>query len=495
MWGRGEQPASYPRLEGDAETSVLVVGGGITGLATAMMLREQGADVMVLEMDRVGLGTTGHSTGHLDVTTDTGMHAVAKHFGNEAAAQIVAANARGLDRAERWTIQHDIECDLRRVPGYMYAESADTATELGVEARAYLDARADCAQPSRVPLPFETKASVRFSRQIRFDPLDFTRGMARALTDLGGKVFEHTKVHKMEDGRHGVRVETSTGHIEAEHLVLATHGPLIGLATMQSRAHPLQSYVIAVRIRDEIEDALYWDQMEPYHYTRVLHSDDPQLLIIGGADHRTGDASDPEDSFKQLIEYALERYEVESVVDRWSHEYFEPADKLPYVGKLPGRQSMYMGTGFSGDGLAWGLVTAELISHLIEGREHPLRKVITPSRVKPLAAAKEMMSAGLTIARHAVGDQLSFSDVESVEDIPAGEGRLVRQGLTRLAVYKDEGGLVHAMSPVCRHAGCIVQWNNAAKTWDCPCHGGRYDAYGKVIAAPPQHDLERRELE
>jgi glycine/D-amino acid oxidase-like deaminating enzyme/nitrite reductase/ring-hydroxylating ferredoxin subunit len=495
LWGRREAAATHAPLDFDTEVSVLVIGGGITGLATARALQERGHDVAVLEMHRVGLGTTGHSTGHLDITTDTGMHEVMNAFGVDAGARMITVARRALERAERWSTEGGIDCDMRRVPAYLYTEDEDGDGQLDREAQAYTRAGAPIERRRALPLPFPTLGGVCFPDQIRFDPLDFSRGLARVIVQGGGRVFENTRVRRVHDDRDGVTVRAGDCTIAAKHVVIATHAPLFGFVTMQTRAHPYQSYVLAVRVRETIEDALYWDEMDPYHYTRVLGSDEPRVLLVGGADHRTGDESDTEARFSRLRAYVDARYTVEQVVGRWSHEYFEPADRLPYVGRLPGRHRTFIGTAFSGDGLTWGLVTAELLADEIEGRDNPLANVLTPSRIKALASASHLASAGANIARHMVGDHLAFADVDRLDEIPAGEGRLIRLGLRRLAVYRDERGSLHAMSPICTHAKCVVQWNGAASTWDCPCHGGRYDAYGRVIAAPPKRDLEREDLE
>lgn len=494
MWGRRENVASYPALNTDTNCSTLVIGGGITGLSLARVLQEAGESVTVVEMRTVGLGTTGYSSGHLDVTTDTGMYEVVRAFGADAAKLVVEASTRALDRAERWSTEQSIACDLRRVPGYLYAENEEQLPSFRDEANAYDAVGVTTQKLAQVPLPFRTAGGIRFEGQVRFDPLDFVRGLARVFVRDGGRLFEDTRVRRIVDRRDGISVETVRASIQAERVVVATHAPLFGLISLQSRAHPYQSYLVTVKTRAEIEDALYWDEEEPYHYTRILDSSDPRQLLIGGADHRTGEHTDTEASFDTLIAYADRRFGVESVIGRWSHEFFSPADRLPSVGRLPGRHRTFVATGFSGDGLQWGLVTAEVLAEELAGREHPLGAVITPSRVKPLAAAREMTAAGAYLARHAVGDRLAFADVDRLEEIPRGEGRLIRLGLRRLAVFRDDAGALHAMSPVCRHAKCIVQWNAAAKTWDCPCHGGRYDAYGRVIGAPPKDDLERQDL-
>lgn len=489
LWGRQEPVIHRPSLARDLSAPIVVIGAGITGLTTALSLQEEGHDVVVLEMNRVGAGTTGTSSGHLDATTDTGMREVVRDFGESAAREAYQAASRALDRVERWSSTYGIDCDLRRVPGYFYADDLRQAEELDRQADAYERVSPDAERLPLSPPPFGGVRALRIPRQIRFDPLDFVRGLARAFESRGGKVFERTRVQRLHDQGDGVTLQTAAHTIHARTVVLATHGPLFGLLSLQTRAHPYQSYLITVRVRGPVEDALYWDLAEPYHYTRVLHSSDPEVLLIGGADHRTGDESDTTRSFADLEDYARARHDVVEVLGRWSQEYFEPADRLPYIGKLPGRHHTYIATAFSGDGLCWGTVAAEALTHGILGRPSPLLDLFSPARVKPLASAPEMVSAGSKIALHAIGDHLAFADVDRLDEIPNGEGRLIRLGLRRLAVYRDDHGALHGMSPICRHAGCIVQWNGAAKTWDCPCHGGRYDAYGKVIAAPPKDDL------
>lgn len=483
----------FPTLEGSMAADVVVVGAGISGLTAAWRLRELGRDVTVLEMNRVAGGTTGCSTGHLDITTDRFLNNIERDFGGPAARRLVAESAAAIDFVEEQSgaMEH---CDFRRVPSYLYAEEQSSHGALQREWESDKKAELSAEMTGSTPLPFPTVAAVRVEHQARFNPGAYARGMARRCADAGCSIYEDVRVKDIEESNGTCRVVTTRGIVTAKHVIVMAHGAMLGLVTLASRVYPYQSYVLGVRVRNDIPDALYWDTATPYHYTRWASSDDPTLLIIGGADHRTGEQRATEASFSKLEQYVRERYDVEAVEFRWSHEVYESADGLPYIGRVPGTERQFIGTGYGGDGLKYGSVAGRVLSDLACDRFNPSAELFDPSRVKPLASARRMAMGLGNIARHFVGDRLAPSEVEHLHEIPHDAGRVLRVDGQRVAVYRDEEGEYHALSPVCTHAGCIVHWNNAEKTWDCPCHGGRYDAYGKVIMAPPRRDLRPVEL-
>jgi nitrite reductase/ring-hydroxylating ferredoxin subunit len=235
--------------------------------------------------------------------------------------------------------------------------------------------------------------------------------------------------------------------------------------------------------------------VDPYHYLRRASSPDPNLLVIGGKDHRTADVDDEREHVRSLEAYVRERFDVEAIESIWTHEFYEPTDGLPFIGRLAGHERTYVATGLSGDGLKFGLVAADVFAHLIEGRPHALEKLLSPSRFQLRAEVGELAAGGAHVAKHAVVDHLAFADVDNVDEIEAGEGALCWVRGRRRAVYRDPQRQLHVMSPICTHARCVVQWNRAAKTWDCPCHGGRYDAHGRVIMGPPKFDLSSPQAE
>ncbi len=491
-WADGNHGPQFPVSGGNVTTDVAIVGGGITGLTAAMRLREMGRDVTVLEMNRIGGGTTSHSTGHLDVTTDRYLHIVARDFGNQAVRRLVSISADAINFVERMSSQIE-GSDFRRVPSYLYIEETRCQELLQREWESDKRAELPAELVGAIPLPFPTTGALRIDNQARFAPGAYANGLARACADAGCQVFEEVRVKNIDDGS-PCRLVTTHGIVTANQVIVAVHGAMVGLVTLATRVYPYQSYVLGVRVRNAIPDALYWDTAEPYHYTRWASSDDPKLLIIGGSDHRTGEQRATDASFSMLERYVRDRYDVEEVEYRWSHELYESADGLPYIGRVPGDGHVYTGTGYGGDGLKYGSVAGLVLADTLCDRYNPAAELFDPARIKPIASAKRVAAGLANIAKHFVGDRIGPGEVEHLHEIPVDSGRIMRVDGRKIAIYRDAESNYHALSPVCTHAGCLVQWNNAEKTWDCPCHGGRYDAYGKVIMAPPKRDLRPAEL-
>ncbi len=493
-WDRPGQVRHYPPLFQDQEADVAIVGAGITGLTAALRLQEEGRRVIVLELGRVGGGTTGHSTGHLDNSLDYSLDRLLSDVGEEAAQLIVSAKRAAMNHIEQQVRGLALDCDFTRVPGYLYAARPEDGDHVRNEWRAAERLRLPVRLDSAAPLPFRTGPAVCFLDQARIDPLAYVRGLAAAFVDRGGQVCEDTRVEDFEERNGRVEVTTNRAQVRAEMLILAGHAPLVGKYSLQSRAQPQQSYVLAVRVAEAVPDALFWDTADPYHYIRRMHSDDPQVLLVGGADHHTGTTQDTQACYDSLTRYAREHFPGAAVTCRWSSELFDPVDGVPYVGRAPRHDRVFVAAAYSGDGLTFGTVGGLLTSHLVLGRENAWSVVFDPARIKPLKSAGQFGSIGLKVAKHFVGDRLRGGEVSDVSEIPAGAGRLVVTGGQRLAVYRDEQNQLHALSPACTHMGCIVHWNAAERTWDCPCHGGRYDAYGKVIMGPPGMSLARQPL-
>ncbi len=491
-WLRHSLPApTFSPLQGDCEVDVAIIGGGITGLTAAMHLKRAGLRVAVLEGGKIGAGTTGGSTGHLEIFPDEGFVQLTRDFGEEIARDVIRVRQGAIDQIETWVNEFHLDCDFRRVSACTYAEHRDkmpaienefvAARKLGLQVLPKLDAE----------LPFPTAGAMQIGQQARFDSLRYVQGLARVVHGDLVSVYENSRAEPPRDGKHYCEIQVNGYHVQASSVVLATHSAFLGISQFDLRQAPYQSYVMAVRVADEVPDALFWDNEDPYNYIRRATSDDPHLLIIGGMDHKTGQG-DPEDHFRRLESYVRQRFVVREIEDRWSAEFFEPSDGLPFIGRAPGTKHIYVATGFSGTGLTYGTAAGQILADMITGRQPDDVPHLSPSRITPLASASDFLAENLNAAYHFVADRFAAEPVDSLDLLARGEGRLVKFEGQTVAAFRDEHGEVHLLSPACTHAGCFVHWNKSEKTWDCPCHGGRFSATGERLYGPPAADLEQK---
>jgi glycine/D-amino acid oxidase-like deaminating enzyme/nitrite reductase/ring-hydroxylating ferredoxin subunit len=493
IWHDTVHKTGHPALDGAVSTDVCVVGAGISGLTTALLQQRDGRRVVVLEAETVGAGATGGTSAHVTHVPDLRYAKMTDQIGIEA-ARVFAAEARAAFRTmHEFARRSPVDCDWSGVPAYLYAESVEDADQLEQEAEAARELGVGAILTESLPLLFPVRAAILFPGQARFHPLNYLEGLARQFTAAGGRLFEHTRVGDWSEKGERVRIESDGGVVDAGAAVLATHVPL-GLNVLQAQVAPYQSYVVALRVREQVPDALYWDMAVPYHYLRrCLGWDDQELLLVGGEDRKSGHEQDPAMCYERLEAFARTRFSVREVVERWAAQYYEPADGLPYVGRSALSERVYVATGYSGTGLVLGTLAARVLHDALHGHETEIARLVAATRIQPFAAARKVVSENLDVAVRLVGDRLAGWS-GSLEGLANGEGRLVECDGHRLAVYRDESGAFHARSPVCTHMGCIVQWNRVERTWDCPCHGGRYAPNGDVIGGPPLSALEGRDL-
>ena len=468
---------------------VLIVGAGITGLTTALRLQTAGKKCILAEAHTIGFGTTGGTTAHLNTFYDTPYLDIEKDFGADAAKLMAQAAAESIGHIKNNIDQYGIECDFEYKDAYLYSETEEETKALidilAATRRAGVNAVEET--DNGVPIPFQL--SVLFTDQAQFHPIKYLHKLAEAFIAAGGVLTENTFIRKtkFENGLH--TAESDNGNIQALNLVYATHMPP-GINILDFRCAPYRSYVLGLKLKnDDYPDHLVYDMQDPYHYTRCHVINGEKYLILGGEDHKTGH-DDPEEAFKALEEYARKFYYVSEIPYRWSAQYFEPADGLPYIGELPGGDDRtYVATGYSGNGMTHGTLAGNIIADQILGLPNKFEKLLSPSRLKPVAGFTEFVKENADVAYHFIADRLSTDDIDSLAELAPGTGKVVKYQDEKLAIYKDEQGKITALSPVCTHAGCIVNFNPVEGSWDCPCHGGRYDCYGKVITGPPTKDL------
>jgi glycine/D-amino acid oxidase-like deaminating enzyme/nitrite reductase/ring-hydroxylating ferredoxin subunit len=477
IWSDVEMP-SYPALEEDVRVDVAIVGAGITGLTAARLLVREGKRVAVLEQHQVGSGTTGGTTAHVTQVLDLRFRDVRSKFGRDNLRVVVDSSRAALELIASLVEEDAISCDFTRIPAYLYTEHHDEVSGLEEEVEAANEAGMPASLVREVPLPFPVVAAVRYEDQARFHPLSYLASLARTVHANGGRIYEGTRVVDVESGE-PCRVRTERGTVTADSVLFATHTPA-GFSLLHAELEPLRSYVLGVRLRGGTPpDGLFFDTEEPYNYTRRQGD----VLIVGGKDHKTGEG-DPEESYQALEEYVRKRWDVESIGYRWSAQLYHPPDGLPMIGRAVTSGHVWLATGYSGVGMVFGTLGGMLLADFALGRENPWAEVYKPSRIKPLAAGPQVVKLNLEAAATFVKDRVTISKIQDLSEVPVGEGRVVEIEGERAAVYRDESGAVHAVSPVCTHALCIVHWNGAEKSWDCPCHGSRFAIDGGVLEGP-----------
>jgi glycine/D-amino acid oxidase-like deaminating enzyme/nitrite reductase/ring-hydroxylating ferredoxin subunit len=473
---------------------VAIIGGGITGITAARLLENSGRRVAVIESRRIGKGETEKTTAHLTEALDTRYHTLISRFGLEGARLAAEGQRTAIGTIAKFTDRLAIPCDFRRVPGFLFAELPEQVEELEHEAAASRRAGVLTVLTDEVPLPFPTVRALRFEDQAAFHPRIYLQALAGAFAAAGGQIFEETHVSDIEDGE-PCRVITDRGVVTASEVVVATDAPISTRVLLHTKLAAYRSYAVAVDMPMGF-DGLYWDLADPYHYLRYQQVEDRSYLIAGGEDHKVGELEDTTEPFHRLEEYVRSHFKrpVAATDLRWSGQIIEPADGLPYVGVNPGSDHIYVATGYSGNGMTHGTLAALVLADQIAGQKTRWDDLLDSTRFKPLASAKAFVTENLTFPKQLLKDRLPHAGPEALATIAAGEGRVLALGGERLAVYRNFNGELGAVSAVCTHLGCQVQWNTAEKSWDCPCHGSRFDPHGRVLNGPAVGALPAKPL-
>ncbi len=494
FWFDSVKPPRFKRLDRSLSADVLVVGAGITGVMSAYLLKRAGLSVALLERERLATGDSGHTTAHLTCVTDKRLHQLVSDFGEQHAKATWDAGMAAIDEIERIAREENMACEFCRVPGYLHApvsggqsdqraklkKDAKFATQFGFDA-AYLDS-----------VPFMKRPGVRFGDQAKFHPLKFIFSLARKIEGRGLSIFETSAVKEFDTKK---RRAKANGHwINYDRVLLATNNPLLGesglIAGMlfQMKLSLYSSYVVGARVqRDSIPIASFWDTNDPYQYLRVDRAGRSDYAILGGNDHKTGQTQNTETCFRQVEKDLLALLPRARIDHRWSGQVIVSNDGLPFIG--PNETDQFIATGFGGNGITFGAIAAVMARDWITGVKNPWSDLFAPDRTKIRGGAWDYLRENKDYPYYLIEDRFRAPEGKSLRAVRREEGKILMLGGKKLAVYRDKEGRVKKMSAVCPHMGCLVRWNQAEATWDCPCHGSRFSPKGKVIAGPAESSL------
>jgi glycine/D-amino acid oxidase-like deaminating enzyme/nitrite reductase/ring-hydroxylating ferredoxin subunit len=485
----------FPSLLRDLHVDVVVVGGGITGITAAYLFKKSGHKVALVERQRCGRVDSGQTTAHLTCVTDRRLHELVSDFGKESAKAVWEAGFAAIDQIAAIIRNEKLKCDLKWVPGYLHAslkgdakkeregleKDAQLAQELGFEAE-FLDS-----------IPYFKQPGVRFSNQAKFHPLKYLSALARMIPGKGSYLFENAAAETFEEKP--LTVHAGSHKIRCDYIFLATHTPLMGTtglvsATLfQTKLSLYTSYVLGASLpRGLLPEASFWDTGNPYYYLRVDRRRGFDFAILGGEDHKTGQESDTELPYRRLKQMLREILPSAEVTHRWSGQVIETNDGLPFIGETAKQQ--FTATGFAGNGFTFGTFGAMMAVDAFLGKKNPWSELFDVSRKKLKGGMWDYLKENKDYPYYLLRDWLGRADGTSLKQLRKGQGKILNLAGKKVAAYRNQNGKVSLRSPVCTHLKCIVGWNKAEKTWDCPCHGSRFKATGEVLTGPAEEDLE-----
>jgi glycine/D-amino acid oxidase-like deaminating enzyme/nitrite reductase/ring-hydroxylating ferredoxin subunit len=491
-WEIGDLSVQLPSLDAELQTDVCIVGAGISGMTTAYLLACEGRSVVVLDDGPIGGGETGRTTAHLSNAFDDRYYEVERLFGEHGARVVAESHTAAIDKIEEIVRSEQIDCDFERLDGYLFVppdcSNEVLEREIAAARRAGLH---DVEWVDRAPISdFDTGRCLRFPRQAQFDPLKYLAGLARGALRHKARIYPRTHAEEIKGGNPAC-VTTSNDHkVNAGAVVVATNAAVNDSIILSTRESKYRTYVIGAFVpRGSVTKALYWDTADPYHYVRIQSVGDEDLLIVGGEDERVGEHDDGDERFAELYRWTRKRFPMIGRIEFcWSGHIVEPTDTVAFIGRMPlSEGNIFVVTGDSGQGMTHGTIAGILLTDLIQGRRNEWSNIYDPARLTSIATI-DFLNESLMVTAHYT-DWLTGGEVSSSEEIERDEGCIVRRGLTKIAAYRDDRGVLHERQAICTHLGCVVSWNSTEQSWDCPCHGSRFDKLGHVINGPANSDL------
>jgi glycine/D-amino acid oxidase-like deaminating enzyme/nitrite reductase/ring-hydroxylating ferredoxin subunit len=498
-WLASADMPEFAPLPGATRADVAVIGGGIAGLTSAYLLSREGKRLVLIEAMQIGAGETGRTTAHF-MPPDDRYFEIEKSFGADGARKVAQSFAVAADLAEAISRQEAPDCEFERLDGYLYCLPGQDTGILDKELDAARQAGVALERVTGVQgLSFDTGPGLRFAAQAQFHPGRYLAGLAKACVRQGVQIHGGTRALEMTEQASTTIVKTTHGDVEADAVVVATNTPFNDRVVMHTKQSGYRTYVVALEVpKGSVPRVPLWDVGDPYYYVRVASSATEgatDLLIVGGADHKVGQEPHPEQCWADVERWTRERFPMAAALAyRWSGQVMEPSDALAFFGRNPGSTGqVYVITGDSGTGMTHCTAGAIAVTDAILGRPNAWSDIYDPARKATHGLGEFVKEQANTLAQYK--DLLTGGDVSGVDDIAPGEGAVIRRGATKLAVYRDDQSALHVCSAICTHLGCVVNWNSAEKSWDCPCHSSRFSVEGEVLHGPAATPLKAERLD
>lgn len=485
----------YPRLAENLSADVCVVGGGLTGLTTAYLLQRAGKAVVVLDSQELARGETSRTTGHLTTVLDPRYAQLEKDLDTPTMALIAQSHQMAVGLVQKIIAEENIDCACYPVTGYMLAAGEEQQAELNREVAAAGKAGfSSWKKLSEIRIGNFTwqNGGMEVPQQVIFHPVKYMLKLAEIIASRGGAIRTGNPVVEVHGGADPYIMTDDGFRVDAQSIVVSTHTPINDRLTMHTKQAAYRSYSISFRVaKDSYPPFMMWDMNDPYHYARTVSADSYDMLVVGGEDHKTGQANDGELRYQAIEGWTRALFpDVRQVLYKWSGQIINSVDGIALIGRNPGEKNIYIATGFSGTGMTYATIAATVIRDLVMGNENMLEHIYDPSR-KMLNNLGKYFSENTNAIGHLMSDFVAPAEADSDEDIAPGEGAIIRRGLHKIAAYRDEQGRLHECSAACTHLGCTVQWNATERSWDCPCDGSRYAIDGRVLHGPATIPLSR----
>lgn len=492
IWKSTARETNFPSLNENIQTEVAIVGGGITGVTAAYLLARSGKKVVLLEAGTISGGTTGDSTGNLYSMVDKRLHHIQSKWDEETAANVARSRGEAVDLVEELVNKYQIDCSFKRVPWYLFSETdqKDETIEKEIAAAAHYGLQVE--ELHDLPIPVKVSKAIKVEGQAQFNPAAFVRGLAENIDRANCRIFENSEVYHIQKEEELV-LSTATGTVTAQKVILATHSPK-GIYAVQTALYPYREYAMAAKLNSgDFPDGIYWDTEADFHTSiRTYQSDGASYVLMLGGHHKVGQEDDYSRFYDKLEKNIKKYFDVSSINYKWSAQHYKPADGLPYIGESVD-DNIYFATGFSTDGLTYGVLSAMIFDDLLNNRENKWAELYKAKRFTPVKSAKDYIKENLNVAKQYLKNIPGTASKEAYSEIKSGEGKVVDHGTEKWAVYRDQNGVVHCRSALCTHMDCVVDWNDAEKSWDCPCHGSRFEPTGEVIEGPAFSPLEPKD--